>query len=166
MLDFFGFSFSRFSAFCWDAINIPGKSLILLRPALKPSPVGSGQSLGLASLGTTAEGHPRPPPPAPGALCLGRRGLSPSLPGPSCCPGPLGAVVSPPAPDFPAAFGSQHKTPLLNPGRSRGFAWVSSLSCSLDMLGPLPGLPCFPARRTHSLLCAACCLMTEKCLIF
>ena len=31
-------------AFCWDAVNIPGKSLSLLCPALKLSWVGSGQS--------------------------------------------------------------------------------------------------------------------------
>ena len=165
MLDFFGFSFSCFSAFCWDAINIPGKSLILLCPARTR-----------AGTRTHARTHARPRSSLPQDVFLrGRRGLSPSLPGPSshsedlgppCCPGPPRPSCLSSSTRLSSCLGLSTQDSPAQPWATRGFAWVCSLSCSLDMLGPLPGLPGFPARRTHSLLCAACCLMTEKCLIF
>lgn len=150
MLDFFGFSFSCFSAFCWDAINIPGKSLILLCPARTR-----------AGTRTHTRTHARTH--APGALCLrtsscaaGVGSAPPSLGrvatvrtwGLPAALGPLGPVVSPPAPGFPAALASQHRTPLLNPGRPGALlgsalsaaawtCWGLCRACLVSLLGGL-----------------------------
>ena len=162
------------SAFCWDAVNIPGKSLILLCPALKLSWVGSGQSLGSASLGPIAEDRPPPP----WALCLrtsschSRRGLSCSPAvlsshsedlGPPCCPGPpwrsclfsstrLSSCLGLSTQDSPTQ-------PWAIPGLCLGLLSQLQPGCA----GTSAGLALFPAQRPHSVFCAACCLMTEKC---
>lgn len=173
-MDCFGFSLSCFSAFCWDAINKPGKSVILLRPALKLSWVGSGQSLGAASLSPTAEDHP----PAPGALylrtssCHSRCGLSHSLPvpsshseglGPPCCPGPPRHSCLSSSTRLSSCLGLSTQDSPTHPWVIPGLCLGLLSQLQPGHAGTSAGLALFPAQRTHSLFCAACCLMTEKC---